>query len=301
MSNSGTEHPLPARFLAGCLLILLHLAPLAAQTAGLNPDQQKQNQPFPPFRVIGNIYYVGTTGIAAFVIKTPEGNILIDSGYSATPPLIRQSLETLGVPLRDVKLLVSSHAHVDHVAGHAEIKEMTGAQILAPDGDADVIETGGKDPSRGRFDVIWKPVRVDRRFRDGEAISLGGVTLVPHITPGHTRGCTTWTTTVEEEGRKLNVVFVCSLSINEGVRLVRNPNYPNIADEYAKSFRILRSLPADVFLGPHGSFFGLEEKVKKLNAGVKPNPFIDPDGYRAYVDRVEKNYQDQLKREQAEK
>ena len=271
---------------------------LAAATLALAAPR-KGNEPFPPYRIIGNIYSVGASDIASFLIATPAGDIVINSGFEETVPVIRAGIEKLGFHVKDVKILLASHAHNDHVEGMAALKTLTGAKVMIMDGDAGVISTGGKGDFRWEGIASWTPCKVDRVLHDGDTVSLGGVTLTAHLTPGHTKGNTTWTLPVEDGGKKYDVVIVGSTSINPGVHLVNNPKYPNIAEAYARSFRVLRALSCDVFLGAHTGFYNGAEKYRRLKAGEKPNPFIDPTGYREYIDRTEAIYHTQLARERA--
>ncbi|MDQ3010401.1 MAG: subclass B3 metallo-beta-lactamase, partial [Acidobacteriota bacterium] len=257
------------------------------------------NQPFKPFRIIGNIHYVGTNNLACYLITSPGGHILIDTGMQESAPIVQANIEALGYKLKYVRIILSSHAHFDHVAGHADMKAATGAQVFATAADALTLESGG---AKGFHPLnTYKPVKVDRIIKDGEIVRLGGIALTAHLTPGHTEGNTTWTTTVEENAKKYDVVFVGSMSINPGVRMVNNPTWPKIAEAYAKSFQTLRSLHCDVFLGPHAPFFNMEAKVKRMNADPKTNPFIDRDGYHNYIAAYEKSYNEQLQRERAGK
>lgn len=277
------------------LLALLFAAILCAQ-----PDRP-DNQPFPAHKIVGNVYYVGASDITVYLIATPAGHVLVNAGYEETVPLIRASMEKLGFKMSDVRYLVNGQAHYDHVTGLATLRKLTGAQILASEGDAGVIEGGGKGDFH--FDGLysWPPVKVDRRLRDRDEIKIGGTTLVAHVTGGHSRGCTTWTLTTEEGGRRYNVVIVGGTTINPGVVLAKNPKYPEIADDYGRTFRRLRALACDVFLGAHGVYYGMKEKHARLAAGEQPNPYIDPAGYRTHVNRMEKLYLDQLARERAGK
>lgn len=252
------------------------------------------NQPFKPFRIIGNIYYVGTSNLACYLITSPGGHILIDTAMEESSPIVRANIEALGYKLKYIRVILSSHAHFDHVAGHADMKAATGAQVYATAQDALVLESGG---AKGFHPLgTYKPVKVDRIIKDGETVRFGGVALTAHLTPGHTEGNTTWTTTVEENGKKYDVVFVASMSINPGVKMVNNPTWPGIAEAYAKSFQMLKSLNCDVFLGPHAPFFNMEAKVKQM-ADAKTNPFIDPKGYRDYIAEYEKSYNEQIAQE----
>lgn len=265
-----------------------------ANQAGVPREMRSWNRPFAPFRIIGNIYYVGTSGVAQFLIVTSQGHILVDSGFEASVPGLADNVRALGFRFEDVKILLASHAHIDHVQGHALVRRMTGAQVVASAPDAPVIASGGK--GEPVFDGVyaWAPCPVDRAVADGESVTLGGTTLVAHLTPGHTRGATTWTMDVSDGGRTLAVVFFPSANVNPGVHLVDNPRYPEIATDFQRSFAVWKSLPCDVPLGAHGSFFDMETKQQRLAAGATPNPFIDPQGYRRLVAEAEKRFQDQL-------
>ena len=272
-------------------------AVFAATQVPASSNVRTWNQPLEPYRVAGNIYYVGTNYLASFLFVTKEGNILLNSDYEESVPLIRASVEKLGFRFTDIKYLLSSQAHNDHSAGNFLVKELTGARVAAMQGDDDILANGGKGDFRFDGEISWKPCKVDRVLHDSDTVALGGTTLVAHHTPGHTKGCTTWTTIVSEGGRKLNVVIVGGTTINPGVHLVNNAKYPAIAEDYARTFRILRSLPCDVFLGAHGVYYGMDDKLARVKAGEKENPFIDPQGYRDFIDRAERTYLDQLARE----
>ena len=260
------------------------------------------NQPVEPFRIAGNVYYVGAVGIAAYLITTPEGHIVIDGGFVETAPLILDGIRKLGFQAEDVKILLNSHAHFDHCGGLAELAEVTGARVMISEPDAGVIESGGKnDFLFADVEVAhFPPVKVDRRLKDGETVALGGTVLTAHITAGHTQGCTTWALQVEEEGQNLDVVSICSTSVLDEMDLSINPSYPGIADDFAASFERLESLPCDVFLASHPSFFGMKGKLESRAAGKEGNPFIDPEGYQAYVSRGKKRYLEVLESERSE-
>lgn len=279
---------------AAVSLVLLLIA-----IRGTVQAQEHEVEAFPPFKIIGNIYYVGDSNEAIYLITTPEGHILLDTGYQETVPIVRAGVEKLGFQMRDIKIMISGHAHADHVAGHALVREMTGgARVLASERDAAVIESGGRRGSfRGPSASPWPPTKVDQVIRDGEKVTFGGVALTAHLTPGHTQGNTSWTMVVEDGGKRLNVAFMPSLGINNGVHLVNYPNYPDIVEDYTKSFQVAKSLPCDVFLGPHGSFYHLKEKYERLQAGAQPNPFIDPAGCRAWIEDREAAFQKQLEEE----
>jgi len=258
------------------------------------------DQPFPPHRVIGNIYYVGTKGLASYLVTTPEGNILINSSLETSVPLIRSSVEKLGFRFQDVKVLLISHAHFDHCAGSFLVKELTGAKYMVMDQDVAEVEDGGKgDFQYGKTpDTLFKPVKVDRVLHDGDQVKLGDSVLTAHLTPGHTKGCTTWTMKVRDGGKLYDVVIVGSPNVNAGYKLVNNALYPQIADDYGRMFRVLKSLPCDVFLGAHGNYYGMEAKFAKVKNG-RPNPFIDPDGYKRYVAERERTFRSELEKQTA--
>ena len=252
-------------------------------------------EPFPAFKIAGNLYYVGSRGLANYLIATPQGHILINSYLEANVPMIKDSIEKLGFTFTDVKILLISHAHWDHDAASATVKRLTGAQYMVMDADVPVVESGGKgDFNYGKdASTLYPPTKVDRVLHDGDTVSLGGATLVAHLTPGHTKGCTTWTMTVEDGGKRYNVVIVGSPNVNPGYKLVGNRAYPQIADDYARGFRVLKSLPCDIFLGAHGEYYDLERKYALMKtAGVAA--FVDPKGYAAFVDEREAAFRAEL-------
>jgi metallo-beta-lactamase class B len=256
---------------------LLFTASLCAQ------PNSAWTEPFPPHKVAGNLYYVGSKDLASYLIATPEGHILINSSLEESVPLIRASVERLGFKFGDIKILLISHAHSDHCAGSAEIKKLTGARYLVMEGDAEVVESGGATKSRLKADYLkFPPAKVDQVLKDGEEVKLGGSTLVARLTPGHTKGCTTWTMKVEDNGKSLNAVIIGSPNVNPGYILVENKEYPGIATDYEKCFRVLNALPIDLFLGAHGSYYDMVKKHALIGSG-SANPFADPEGYRRYV------------------
>jgi len=270
-----TDH----RKLHALLFLLLGFCSLAVAQ-----DTSKWTEPFPPHRIAGNLYYVGSRDLASYLITTPEGHLLINSSLEESVPLIRASVEKLGFKFTDIRILLISHAHSDHCAGSAEIVKLTGAKYYVMEQDADAVEGGGAKKSRlGKGDYTqFPPAKVDRRLKDGEEVKLGDSVLVARLTPGHTPGCTTWTMQVKDEGRMLNAVIIGSPNVNPGYVLVGNKNYPTIATDYDKTFQVLKALPVDLFLGAHGGYYGMEAKHAKLGASAT-NPFIDPEGYGRYV------------------
>jgi metallo-beta-lactamase class B len=265
-----------------------------------DPTARSWNQPVKPYRIIGNIWYVGASGVASFLITTSKGHILLDSGLSETVPQIKRNVTQLGFKLTDIKILISSHAHYDHVGGLAELKELTGAKLMATEPDAALLERGGKDDFQWGDKYAYKPVKADRVLRDGDQVELGEARLTALLTPGHTKGSTTWTMKVNEEGKQYDAVFSTSVSA-PGYNLANNDKYPNIADDYRRTFQILKSLPCDVFLSPHPWFFSMNEKMARMEQGIKPNPFIDPAGYRKYVADGEKEFQKTLEEQTRKK
>lgn len=283
------------RILVGAFVAVFGFA--GTLRAQANPDW---TEPFPPFRIAGNLYYVGSKGLANYLITTPQGHILINSDLEANIPLIRASVEKLGFTFRDIKILLISHAHWDHNAGSAAIKTLTGAKYMVMDADVAVVESGGKtDFQYGNVArSLYPPTKVDRVLHDGEEVKWGGAVLVAHLTPGHTKGCTTWTMKVQEAGRTYNVVIIGSPNVNAGYQLVNNGPYPQIAANYERMFRVLKSLPCDIFLGAHGGYFDMETKY----AGLKENaatPFIDPAGYKKYVADKEGAFRTELAKQKA--
>jgi len=274
------------------------LALSAIGNAVAQADPPDWTEPFPPFRIAGNLYYVGSKGLANYLVTTPQGNILINSDLEANAPLIKASIEKLGFKFEDTKILLISHAHWDHDGGSAKIKEMTGATYMVMDADVLVVESGGKaDFHYGTNSAsLYRPTRVDRVLHDGDEVRLGGTVLVAHLTPGHTKGCTTWTMKVTEGGKTYDVVIVGGPGVNAGYKLVDNAAYPQIAEDYERTFRVLKSLPCDIFLGAHGGYYGLEEKYPLMKTG-SANPFVDPAGYRKFIAEKEQDFRTELARQ----
>jgi metallo-beta-lactamase class B len=228
---------------------------ILARNMGTEADQTTQ---FPPHKIIGNIYYVGTKTLSSFLIVTPQGNILLDSTYERNVPVIQKSVEQLGFKFSDVKILLGNHAHGDHQEGDALVKQLTGAQVIAMAEDVPALQAlkpGGKEHP------------IDKVIHDGDKVMLGGVTLVAHLTPGHTRGCTSWTATAQDGGKTYNVLFGCSLRPPATIS-------PAVAEEFNRSFKLVRTLPCDIQLGDHGAQYNMQAKYAKLKPGA-PNPFVD--------------------------
>jgi metallo-beta-lactamase class B len=261
----------------------------------------KYTAPFPAHHIVANIYYVGTKGQANYLIATPQGNILVNSGLETTLPLTKKSIAKLGFKYANTRILLISHAHFDHDAGSAQVVKDTGAKYEVMDADVPVVESGGKTDfqygDKGG-ENLYPPVKVGRVLHDGDTVSLGGTVLTAHLTPGHTKGCTTWTLKVKDGAKILDVVIVGSPNVNPGYVLVNNKKYPQIAQDFEKTFRVLKALPVDVFLGAHGAYYDLDAKYPKMKPG-NPNPFIDPAGYKAYVANREAAFRTELARQKS--
>ena len=277
------------------LLALSCLAAVVLITGSAAPEQSDLTA-VAPFKIAGNLYYVGTSDPTAFLFTSNAGHILVDTTYERSAPLVADSIRALGFRLEDVRIILSSHAHLDHVGGHALMKKLTGAQVVATAQDAVNLESGGAKA----FHQVggFPPVTVDRRLKDGDTVQLGGTTLTAHLVPGHTEGNTAWTTTVDENGRRYGVLIAPSMSINPGVKMVNNPAWPGVADAYRSSFTRLKAMRCEIFLGPHAGFFDLPAKRKRQQAGTA-DAFVDPQGYLAFLDSLEKKYLDQVQQERA--
>jgi metallo-beta-lactamase class B len=299
------SHPPPTKFTRRTAIAGIGALAAAALNRRLYADPNPDwTAAIPPFRIAGNLYYVGSRDLASYLIATSVGHILINSNLGSSPPQIKSSIEQLGFKYHDIQFLLISHAHFDHCAGSAQIVHETKAWYLVLEPDVPVVESGGKSDfhygSNAAF--YFPPAKVRDVIHDGTQVKLGYSQLTGHKTAGHTKGCTTWTLTVHDEpevhiqvdgkpgqkpsGKNLNVVIVGGPNVNPGYRLVNNPTYPEIAEDYAQTFRTLKSLPCDIFLGAHGLYFDMLAKLDRLkSAGSNPasNPFIDPDGYQAFV------------------
>jgi metallo-beta-lactamase class B len=247
-----------------------------------------------PFRIAGNFYYVGESDVTSFLITGPDGHVIIDGGYSATPPLVLESIAKLGFDIKDVKALLNSEPHMDHAGGLSVLQQASGAELWASEASADVIASGGDDRNAAVFPwraLAWIGItgypaaRVDHRFKDGDTIRVGLIALTAHITGGHTRGCTSWSFKVRDGDRDLDVVSACSLKVILGTR------YPEQGADLERSFRVLRGLPADIWVTSHAQWWGRYRKfVASATAKNPTDPFIDPEGYRTYIDTAEAEF-----------
>jgi metallo-beta-lactamase class B len=278
------------------------LGPTSAYPAVHSIDQPDWTTPIAPFQITDHLYYVGSKDLASYLIVTPAGDILINSSLESSPALIRKSVEQLGFRFSDVRILLISHAHWDHDAGSAAILRATHAKYMVMDADVPVVESGGAKDFFYPHD-LYPAAHVDRILHDGDRVELGGVALVAHKTPGHTRGCTTWTLRTPDHGKLVNVVIVGSWNVNPGFRLVNRPghpaSYPGIAADYRKTFAVLKGLPCDVFLGAHGGYFDMLAKLARDKAGAGQSVWIDPQGYKQAVAAHQQAFEAELKRQQS--
>ena len=281
------------RILVTVVLLLVVSRPAGAQA-------NDWLEPFPPFRIAGNLYYVGSRGLASYLVTTPRGHILINSDLEANVPMIRASVEKLGFKYTEIRILLISHAHWDHDAGSALVKQQTGAKYMVMAGDVPVVESGGQKDFQYGSDqkTLYKPAKVDRVLRDGDRVELGDSVLVARLTAGHTKGCTTWTMTVKDGAKSYEAVIIGSPNVNPGYQLVKNAAYPAIADDFTRTFETLAALPADLFLGAHGAYFGMEEKYARLQKGDQ-EAFVDREGYRKFVADKSAEFQAALRKQRA--
>lgn len=293
---------MPLKTLAATfLLCVLAVAGVTTQTTFKEPPVTNEawTRPFPGFRIVANVFHVGTYDLASYLITTDQGHMLVNTGVGSSVPMIQSNVESLGFRFGDIRLLLATHGHWDHVGGMAAIKRLTGARMLMHEADVPVLEDGGNSDFRffpkGRG-TVYEPVRVDQRLEDGETVRLGGAALTVHHHPGHTKGATSFTFTVRDGGRDYRVGIINMNGINQGVQLLKSPGYPMIVEEYARTFARQKQLSIDVFLSSHAGQFRLHEKYKPGDV-YNPNRFVDPAGFRAAVERTEKNYLDQLQKE----
>jgi metallo-beta-lactamase class B len=279
-------------------LSLCALALTACSAApSLSPSSAAKNRPQAPFRIAGDVYYVGASDVASYLIVTPQGMILLDGGFAQTAPMIETHIAALGFRLQDVKILLNGHAHPDHAGGLAQLKRDTAASFEAMSEEVAPLEHEGRGTFYRGDKALYQSIHVDRVLEDGDTVSLGGVTLTAHLTAGHTPGCTSWSMQVTEGGTPYSAVFFCQLTLPD--KLLGNPLYPAAAQDYARSFQVLETLPCDVFLAEHGSAFDLLGKYARLQAHPEANPFVDPAGCKAYLEQSRQAFEAQLASEQA--
>jgi metallo-beta-lactamase class B len=271
-------------------LLVVRAATVVAQPAG--------NAPVDPYRVADDVYYVGASDIASYLIKTAQGAILIDAGYVETVPIIEANVKRLGLQMSDIKILLNTQAHLDHAGGFARMKALTGASLMVSEADAALIESGGHGDYLFGDRLAFPPATVDRRLKDSDQVRLGGVVLTAHLTPGHTKGCTTWTFDARDRGRSYHVVVVGGPTINQGTKVSGMPSYPEIARDFRRTFDTMKTLPCDIFLGAHRGYYDGAAKADRLRSAPDgPNPFVDPAGYRALIEQSEQRFEAQLAQE----
>jgi metallo-beta-lactamase class B len=255
--------------------------------------------PFPGFRVIGNLYGVGTYDLGVFLITSNVGHILINTGLEDSTALIRENIEAVGYRLEDVKILLTMQAHWDHTAALAEIKQLTGAEMWATPEDARVLEDGGFSDAHFGGRESFKPVSVDRIIRDGDVIALGNISLTVHEHPGHTEGSSSYSMVIQEGGRDYHVVIANMGTINDGKQLVVDPTYPGVGEDFASTYRHQKAMEVDVWVAAHGGQYGLHDKWQP-GQPYSPDTFVDPAGFLAEVERLEAIYLEQVARERSE-
>ena len=262
-------------------------------------DTSRWNDPEPPFRLAGPIYFVGTAHLAAFLVHTPQGHILIDGGLPSSAPIIEKSIRAMGFKPEDIRILLTTQAHSDHVGTHAHFKKLSGAMVQATEGDARLLRDGGKSDYlfADNPDFHFTPVAVDRVLKDGDLVTLGGIRITARLTPGHTPGSATYEMNVNEAGREYRVVFAASTSVNPGTRLVKNPSYPGILEDFRKTYTVLESLKPDVWVSAHSGFFDLRKKRKTMKADNPAEAFVDREGYRALIAERKKAFEALVARE----
>lgn len=254
---------------------------------------------FPPVRIVGNLYYVGDDDLASYLVVTPKGDILINTGFEYSVPEIQSRLKTLGFRLSDIKILMVTHAHSDHAAGEATMKKLTGAKMFAMKEEVELLESGGKTDYLFGSSGWFPPVKVDRVLHDGENIELGGFTITAYLHPGHTKGSTSYAMDIADSGKNYRVLIANLGNINEGTVLLHNPKYPAIIQDYARTFEAQKELSCDIFLTSHAGQFGLLAKWRPGDV-YDPNRFVDPAGYARAVERTEDRYLRQLQEERDE-
>ena len=281
---------------------LLSLFAVAAQAADLTPSVQRIAEPMAPFKIADNLYYVGASDATAFLVDGGDGNLILTDGtFAQSAAMVEANIKKLGFDPKNVKVLLNSHAHFDHAAGLAYLKAATGAKLYSNPLEIPALEDGGKSAIATETygpQGIYEPVHADERLKDGQKITVGKATLTIHFTPGHTVGCTSWSLKTQLAGKPVDVLMICSLTVHPVYRLVKNPSYPGIADDFRRSVKLLRSLPCDIPLGSHGIFFDLKAKAAKMQAGAA-DAFVDPQGCRAYLDTSAKLIDEAIAKEQA--
>jgi metallo-beta-lactamase class B len=269
---------------------------------------RNRGRPDAPFRIAGNLYYVGNAGVTSFLLTGPDGDVLIDGGYPESAPAIMASIAKLGFDIHDVKVLLNTHAHSDHAGGLRALQEASGAELWISEGDAPTIAAGRNSADRALGPLRYLAMlgfgkfpapRIDHQFKDGATVRVGPIELTAHVTAGHTRGCTSWSFPVRDGDRELLAVDICSLTLFPFVSLVEPESYPGIRADFERSFRTLRSLPADIFLASHADMFDMNRKHLEQGKATDPvAPFLDRAGYLDYINRSEKRFRETLAKQE---
>ncbi len=288
--------------LAALVLASAVAAPQAQQPAQFSPEwyaqfQREYSQPVDPFRIVGNVYYVGARNISSYLITTPQGHILVDTGTTAMHDVITNSVRTLGFSTSDIKIMLSTHAHFDHIEGHAAMKKLTGAQVMAMGGDAEALSSGTDNSALGA--VGWTPVAVDRVLKHGDTVTLGGTTLRAVHSSGHTQGATTWFSTVEDKGRRYTVAILGGTTPNGGVALIGNPRHRTVIEDTQRTLKLLKAeKPPDIYLVGHPQAM-FEGKVDQIRAGAAPHPLLNQQAWIKQIDEADANFQKRVADERA--
>lgn len=285
------------RRLVAVALCALMVLPMSVQAQSVKELLDKMiaiwNQPTKPFQLIGNIHYVGTYGLASYLVTTPQGHVLIDTGLPEANPQIKANIAKLGFKVADIKYLLNTHAHLDHTGGLAELKQETGAQLVAGERDKPLLEGGYYPGQESTKELNFPPVKVDRTVKDGDTVTLGGATLTAHATPGHSPGCTSWSLNVKDGDSTRSVLIFCSGTVALNRLVGAAATHPGIVDDYRRTFAWARGYKTDVFLAPHPEMYGMQGKREKIAAGTL-NPFVDPAAFNAYAARLEKAFEEGL-------
>ena len=284
-------------------IALVALLPLMGAAQAQTPKDMlaallvKWNKPTEPFKIIDNVYYVGTDGLASYLITSPQGHILVDTVMPEATSQIKASIEKLGFKITDIKYLLNTHAHIDHTGGFAELKQASGAQMVAGEADKPLLEGGYYPGAREVKELDFPPVKVDRTVREGDTVKIGDVTLTARETPGHSPGCTSWAFNVKDGDATRSVLIFCSGTVALN-RLVTNPTYPGIVADYRTTFARAKDIKADILLAPHPEMYKMAEKRAKLSEGA-PNPFVEPGEFNAYAATLEKAFDEGLAKQTA--
>jgi metallo-beta-lactamase class B len=289
------------------IALLLALAPFSSiqtrqpQAAAPRLDMSTWNNYEAPFRLAGPIYYVGTEQLAVFLVSSPQGHILIDGGMPNSASVIEKAIREIGFKPEDIRILLTTQAHFDHVGTHAHFKKLSGAMVQAMTGDEKLLRDGGKSDYlfSANAENHFPPVPVDRVLKDGDLVTVGGTRIIARHTPGHTPGSATYEMTVNEGGRDYKVVFAASTTVNPGTRLVKDPSYPGILEDFRKTFTVLESLRPDIFVSGHATFFNLKQKRAKMTPDSPAAAFVDPEGYKALVAEKKKGFESLVAQEQS--